>query len=78
MKKFLIGICAIAATYISACKSKDSKIDSADSGQVHVGGSTAADSAKYPATPVETGGQDTSADGTTNTNPSKDTVKNNP
>jgi hypothetical protein len=78
MKKILIGICALFAICLSACKSKDSKVDSADSGQIHVGGSTAADSAKYPATPVETGGQDTSADGVTNTNTSKDTVKNNP
>ncbi|GGH10136.1 hypothetical protein [Mucilaginibacter phyllosphaerae] len=73
MKKLILMIFAVAIG-AGACKSKDSKVDSADSGQVHVGGSTTADSAKYPATPVETGGQDTSADGITNTNPSKDTV----
>lgn len=75
MKKLILYAFVVVTIFATACKSKDAKIDSADSGQVHVGGSTTADSAKYPATPVETGGQDTSADGTTNTNPSKDTVK---
>ena len=75
MKKLLIYSCLVIAVSVTACKSKDKKVDSADSGQVHVGGSTAADSAKYPVSPVETGGQDTSADGVTNSNPAKDTVK---
>ncbi|MBB5397275.1 MULTISPECIES: hypothetical protein [unclassified Mucilaginibacter] len=75
MKKLVIYLFTVIAISTASCKSKDSKVDAADSGQVHVGGSTTADSAKYPATPVETGGQDTSADGTMNTNPAKDTVK---
>jgi PBP1b-binding outer membrane lipoprotein LpoB len=78
MKKLILYTFTAAAIFAVSCKSKSDKVDSADSGQVHVGGSTATDSAKYPATPVETGGQDTSADGTSNTNPSKDTLKKNP
>jgi hypothetical protein len=78
MKRLILYAISIIAISVTACKSKDNKVDSADSGQVHVGGSTAADSSKYPTTPVETGGQDTTADGMTNTNPSKDTSKKNP
>lgn len=78
MKKQIIYLFLMVMLLGTACKSKNAKVDSADSGQVHVSGSTATDSAKYPTTPVETGGQDTTADGTTNTNPSKDTLNKNP
>ncbi|MFD0795340.1 hypothetical protein ACFQZX_17090 [Mucilaginibacter litoreus] len=77
MKKYWIYLLVAISIGITSCKGNDSKADSADSGQVHVGGSTAADSGKYPATPVETGGQDTSADGVINNNPAKDTLKTN-
>ena len=78
MKKLSIYLFAIIIIGITSCKGKttDNTSDSTstNTGQAHVGGSTAADSAKLPVSPVETGGQDTSADGTMNTNPAKDTV----
>ncbi|MFD0766434.1 hypothetical protein ACFQZI_16345 [Mucilaginibacter lutimaris] len=82
MKKLFIYLSVTIAICMVSCKgsSTNNNADSSktDSGQAHVGGSTAADSSKLPVTPVETGGQDTSADGTTNTNPAKDTVNTRP
>ena len=78
MKRLILYLAVVVAISVASCKGKsvNSSGDSTatDTGQAHVGGSITPDSAKLPVSPVETGGQDTSADGTTNTNPAKDTV----
>lgn len=61
-----------------ACKGTKTESDAADSGQVHAGNEGPADSAKLSVTPTETGGKDTSGQGSGNTNPFKDTMKTKP
>jgi ABC-type oligopeptide transport system substrate-binding subunit len=67
----LLLFCICAAS----CKGKNSGTDGADSGQVHVNGATQEDSTKYQATPIETGGQDTSGNGVGTLNATKDSTK---
>ena len=74
MKKLFVYLFAVIAITATSCKGTANKnADGADSGQTHVGGSVAADSNKYPASPTETGGQDTSMNNADNM--AKDTVK---
>jgi hypothetical protein len=72
MKKLSIYFIAALFITFSSCKGTGNA-DKADSGQTHIGGSTPADSNKYPTSPTETGGQDTSMNGADNA--AKDTVK---
>lgn len=82
MKRLFVYLFAAAALSLSACKgnSANQATDSvaADSGQTHVGNQSPADTNKLPATSVETGGKDTSGNGTGTTNAPKDTLKKNP
>lgn len=82
MKRLFVYLFAAAALSLSACKgnSANKATDSAaaDSGQTHVGNESPADTNKLPATPVETGGKDTSGNGTGTTNALRDTLKKNP
>jgi len=82
MKRLFFYLFAIVAISLSACggNSASRATDSAakDSGQVHVGNESPADTNKLPATPVETGGKDTSGNGTGTTNAPKDTLKKTP
>jgi hypothetical protein len=74
MKRLFIYLFAVIAISTVSCKGTANKnSDGADSGQTHVSGSVAADSNKYPASPTETGGQDTSMNGADNM--AKDTLK---
>ena len=82
MKRIFVYLFAAAALFLSACQgnSANKVTDSvaADSGQIHVGNESPADTNKLPATPVETGGKDTSGNGTGTTNAPRDTLKKNP
>ncbi|MES2267723.1 MAG: hypothetical protein V4520_13250 [Bacteroidota bacterium] len=82
MKKLLIYLSATAIIAVTSCKGKiaGNSVDStvADSGQAHVGNEAPADSNKYPTTPTETGGKDSSGNGSGTTNAPKDTLKTNP
>ena len=73
MKKLIIyTFAALAVTFASCSGSSKTENSQADSGQVHVGAESPADSNKYTTTPNETGGQDTSANGVV---PPSDTTK---
>ena len=74
MKLFTLYLSAFIIVAFTSCKGGDNEADSADSGQVHVGASTVADSNKYPVSQTETGGQDTTAKGmgTATPNPQPD------
>nr|WP_067060426.1 hypothetical protein [Mucilaginibacter sp. L294] len=82
MKKLFFYLFAITAISLSACKgnSANQATDSVatDSGQTHVGNESPADTNKLPTTPTETGGKDTSGNGSGTTNASKDSLKKNP
>ena len=82
MKKLFFYLFAAVAISLSACKgnSANKANDSAakDSGQTHVGNESPADSTKYQTSPTETGGKDTSGNGSGTTNASKDSLKKNP
>ncbi|MCO5936766.1 hypothetical protein NAF17_14580 [Mucilaginibacter sp. RB4R14] len=82
MKKRIIYLFAVAIIAITACKGKTTgdsgDTTTADSGQTHVGNQSPADSNKLPTTPTETGGKDSSGNGSGNTNAPKDTLKSNP
>ncbi|WP_454804597.1 hypothetical protein [Mucilaginibacter phyllosphaerae] len=81
MKKLFVYLFAVIAIMASACKgntSSKTNDSAADSGQTHVGNSSPADSAKYPTSPTETGGKDSSGNGSGTTNAPKDTLKSNP
>lgn len=81
MKKLFVYLFAAAAFSFSACKGNSASSGSdtsADSGQTHVGNQAPADSNKYPTTPTETGGKDSSGNGSGSTNAPKDTLKTNP
>ena len=78
MKKpimYLFTILVIATTLCSGSKT-DKK--SADSAQVHVGSHGPSDSARLSATPTETGGKDTTGQGSGTTNAPSDSLKANP
>ncbi|RFZ82749.1 hypothetical protein DYU05_11285 [Mucilaginibacter terrenus] len=75
MKKLLFALAILLSCYASSCKGDKSKdADSADSGQTHVNSAQPADSSKYPVSPVETGGQDTSSSAIDPAKPA-DTIK---
>ena len=79
MRKLIVYLFAIMVIAVAACKgTNNNNSGQADSGQTHVGNENQTDSAKYPATPAETGGKDTSGNGAGNTNAPKDTLKTNP
>jgi hypothetical protein len=81
MKKSFYYIFAVVAICVASCKGKttsNGNDTSADSGQTHVSAPGPADSNNYQATPVETGGQDTSGNGSGNANTPKDTLKKKP
>jgi hypothetical protein len=79
MKKLFVYLFILMAISVVSCKGNKSGNDtSADSGQTHVGNEAPADSNKYQTTPTETGGKDTSGNGSGNTNAPKDTSKTNP
>ncbi|MCQ6961303.1 hypothetical protein [Mucilaginibacter aquariorum] len=81
MKKPFVYLFILMAITVVACKGNKPGSDSdtsADSGQTHVGNESPADSAKYQTTPTETGGKDTSGNGSGNTNAPKDTLRTNP
>jgi hypothetical protein len=81
MKKLLVYLFILMAISVASCKGKtvtNSSDTAADSGQTHVGNEAPADSAKYQTTPTETGGKDTSGNGSGSTNAPKDTLKTNP
>jgi len=80
MKKLFVCLYATIAFTVAACNGTTPITGGAqpDSGQTHVGNSGPADSNKYPVTPTETGGKDSSGNGTGTTNPIKDTLKTNP
>jgi len=71
------GLIIIAASCKGPSTNKNTDSSSADSGQTHVGNESPADTNKLPATPVETGGKDTSGNGSGTTNAPKDTLKKN-
>jgi hypothetical protein len=81
MKKVFIYLFTVIAITVASCKgsktgnSADSIVT--DSGQTHVGNQSPADSNKYQTTPTETGGKDSSGNGSGNTNAPKDTLKTN-
>jgi hypothetical protein len=79
MKKQIVYLFFVAALAVISCKgttaSKGSDT-STDSGQTHVSAAGPADSNKYPASPVETGGQDTSGSGTGTPPALQDTTNN--
>jgi hypothetical protein len=82
MKKLMIYLFALVAITTASCKggaaNKTNDSTATDSGQTHVGNQNPADSNKYPASPTETGGKDTSGNGAGTTNAPKDTLKKNP
>jgi hypothetical protein len=81
MKKLFIYLFISMAILVVSCKGKTTTNGSdtaVDSGQTHVGNEAPADSNKYQTTPTETGGKDTSGNGSGNTNAPKDTSKTNP
>ncbi len=77
---YLVIMVAAALLFFTACKGNTGQTGGAqaDSGQIHVGNSGPADSAGYKTTPTETGGKDTSGNGSGTTNASKDTLKTKP
>ncbi len=79
MKKLFVYIFTIVAIAVTSCKGKTSANSSdttaVDSGQTHVGNQSPADTNKLPTTPTETGGKDSSGNGSGNTNAPKDTLK---
>ena len=82
MKRVMICLFIVVSIATVSCKgnssNKNADSAAADSGQTHVGNESPADTNKLPATPVETGGKDTSGNGTGTTNAPKDTLKKNP
>lgn len=79
MKRSIIYLSTFVALAAVSCKGSSKPNDAAaDSGQTHVGNESPADTAKYPTTPNETGGKDTSGNGSGTTNAPKDTLKTNP
>jgi hypothetical protein len=84
MKKLLVYIFAIFALSLSACKGNGKTGGAqADSGATNVGNSGPTDSAAMSAgsgspQAVGTSGTDTSGNGKGTTNPTSDTLKNNP
>ncbi|RYU89320.1 hypothetical protein EWM62_13375 [Mucilaginibacter terrigena] len=82
MKKLFVYLFTVLAISIASCKgsstSNSTDTSAADSGQAHVGNEAPADSNKYPTTPTETGGKDSSGNGSGTTNTPKDTLKSNP
>lgn len=78
MKKLLFALAIVLSCFASSCKGDKSKeANSADSGQTHVNSAQPGDSSKYPVSPVETGGQDTSSSAVDPAKPA-DTVKTKP
>lgn len=77
---YLVIMLAAALLFFTACKGNTGQTGGAqeDSGQTHAGNSGPADGSGYKTSPTETGGKDTSGNGSGNTNPSKDTLKTNP
>jgi hypothetical protein len=78
MKNVFIYLFAFLSISFAACKGNKTENNQADSGQTHVGNEGPTDSAALSATPIETGGKDTSGNGSGTTNAPKDTLKNNP
>ncbi|MDB5285915.1 MAG: hypothetical protein JWR05_864 [Mucilaginibacter sp.] len=78
MKKLIIYLFSFLSISFAACKGNKKESNKADSGQTHVGNEGPTDSAALTTTPVETGGKDTSGNGSGTTNAPKDTLKNNP
>ncbi|MGY4539807.1 hypothetical protein ACVW0P_004247 [Mucilaginibacter sp. UYNi724] len=82
MKKLFVYLFLITAIAITSCKGKTAgnagDTTAADSGQAHVGNESPADTNKLLTTPTETGGKDSSGNGSGNTNAPKDTLKSNP
>jgi hypothetical protein len=78
MKKVFIYLFAALAISFASCKGNKTESNQVDSGQTHVGNEGPTDSAALTTTPVETGGKDTSGNGSGTTNAPKDTLKNNP
>ena len=68
----------IASISFASCKGNNKGSNAADTGQTHVGNAGPADSSSYAATPTETGGKDSSGNGSGNTNAVKDTIKTTP
>jgi hypothetical protein len=77
---YLAILLSAALLFFTACKGNTGQTGGAkaDSGQTHVGNSGPADSAGYKTTPTETGGKDTSGNGSGKAGPPKDTLKTNP
>jgi len=78
MKKLIIYLFSALALSFASCKGNKTESSQADSGQSHVGNEGPADSAAMSPTPTETGGKDTSGNGSGTTNAPKDTLKSNP
>ena len=78
MKKLIIYLFSVLAISFASCKGNKTDSSQADSGQTHVGNEGPADSAAMSPTPIETGGKDTSGNGSGTTNAPKDTLKTNP
>ena len=84
MKKLFVYVFVAAALSLSACKGNNKTGgDQADSGATNVGNSGPTDSAAVSAgsgslQAVGTSGTDTSGNGKGTTNPTSDTLKNNP
>ncbi|MBD1363447.1 hypothetical protein IDJ77_06465 [Mucilaginibacter sp. ZT4R22] len=77
---YLVIMLAAALLFFAACKGNTGQTGGAQaaSGQTHVGNSGPADSTGYKTTPTETGGKDTSGNGSGTTNAPKDTLKTKP
>ncbi|RWY52314.1 hypothetical protein [Mucilaginibacter gilvus] len=77
---YLAIVLAAALLFFTACKGNTGQTGgaAADSGQTHVGNSGPADSAGYKTSPTETGGKDTSGNGSGTTSIPKDTLKTKP
>ena len=78
MKTLFIYLFAVLSISFAACKGNKPESNQADTGQTHVGNESPTDSAALSATPIETGGKDTSGNGSGTTNAPKDTLKNTP
>jgi hypothetical protein len=84
MKKLFVYLFAVAAISLSACRGNNKTGgDRPDSGVTNVGSSGAADTSaavSSSSAPAQTGtsGTDTSTNGKGTTNPTTDTLKNNP
>lgn len=78
MKKLIIYLFVVLSISFAACKGNKTESNRADTGQTHVGNESPTDSAALPTTPIETGGKDTSGNGSGTTNAPKDTLKSNP